>query len=337
MGQRANLVIVYNNDYELYYNHWCASSMPEKVFWGPVHTRQFIESQEKVSKTEWLNDIWAEGGVVMDLDQQYLLFYGGEDMIYDIQLRQLFIQLMHKVWTGWQVEWAEEGILDMANYVGVSPECVLSSRQDTELRLLEPIASGNFVDGVASIQFGEDELLLFPLGIDFKEYLYSGSEIIEHIDKTQGYSKIIWKDWAYQDEIPSSGFHVDKVSRTLQFWHAEAIPNILAIVKECWPGWNISRFANHYDSQVAAAKGRLVILERDTATLLEELTKNLLREPNNPVHHAISIAELLGESGKEVQLNPDIFSHTGYHLSLEEKRTILAYALRSYSDCRDSS
>lgn len=328
MGQRANLVIVHNNDYELYYNHWCANSMPEKVFWGPMHTRQFIENQEKVSKTEWLDDIWAEGGVVMDLDRQHLLFFGGEDMMYDIQLRRLFIQLMGKVWTGWQINWTEEGILNMARYVGVSAEHVLSPRRDTESRLLQPIGAGNFVDGAASIQFNERELLLFPVGMDTKEYLYSGPQIVEHLDKSHGYSRMVWKDWAYQNEIPNSGFHIDLMTQTLQFWHAEAIPNILAIIQDSWPGWSISRFADHYHSQIAAAKGRLIITERETTTIMEEITKSLLWEPKNPVQSAISIAELLAMAGKEIQVNPDIFSHTDYHLSPAEKQIILAHAIK---------
>ncbi|AWB43474.1 hypothetical protein DCC85_04045 [Paenibacillus sp. CAA11] len=34
MGQRANLALVQDKSYELYYTHWGASDLPRSIFWG---------------------------------------------------------------------------------------------------------------------------------------------------------------------------------------------------------------------------------------------------------------------------------------------------------------
>ena len=45
MGHRANLVIVTENGYELYYDHWLANTLPFQVFWGPEHALKLIRLQ----------------------------------------------------------------------------------------------------------------------------------------------------------------------------------------------------------------------------------------------------------------------------------------------------
>ncbi|GIP11396.1 hypothetical protein P4H94_06290 [Paenibacillus macerans] len=56
MGQRANLIIVRNNYYELYYSHWCANTLPKDLFWGEQHAVKFIEMQKQVEESGWLDD-----------------------------------------------------------------------------------------------------------------------------------------------------------------------------------------------------------------------------------------------------------------------------------------
>src|SRR5689334_9883307 len=99
MGQRANLIIVKDNGYDIYYSHWCANTLPTDMFWGPEHGINFIKNQKKVEpENGWLDDIWAEGGAVIDLDKKVFLLYGGEDILYNIPLRRLYLKLINQVW-----------------------------------------------------------------------------------------------------------------------------------------------------------------------------------------------------------------------------------------------
>ena len=63
------------------------------TFSGDLTTQQeFIRVQDQVGDDEWLDDIWAEGGAVLDRDRSALLFFGGEDVRYDVPLRRLYLK-----------------------------------------------------------------------------------------------------------------------------------------------------------------------------------------------------------------------------------------------------
>lgn len=77
MGQRANLILVEGREYQLFYSHWCANTLPRDLFWGPEHAVAFIRIQRAVDDSGWLDEVWAEGGAVVDLDRKHFLLYGG--------------------------------------------------------------------------------------------------------------------------------------------------------------------------------------------------------------------------------------------------------------------
>ena len=172
MGQRANLLIVRNQSYTLYYSHWCAYTLPVSLFWGEQYAIRFIELQKQVDETGWLDDKWAEGGAVLDLERRVLLFYGGSDILYDVPLRNVLLGLMKNNWPGWEIRWAHEGIADLAAYVGYPTDKVLSVREASRHEAsLAPPEEKKWVDLVASVAFSEQELLIFPLEGELEDFL----------------------------------------------------------------------------------------------------------------------------------------------------------------------
>lgn len=106
MGQRANLVIVRRGDWRLYYDHWCANRLDIELFWGPRLAAELIEQRAPLDDRQgWLDEVWCEGAAVLDEDRQVLLWFGGEDVLYDIPLRRAFLELMRCQWPGWEVRW----------------------------------------------------------------------------------------------------------------------------------------------------------------------------------------------------------------------------------------
>src|SRR5258708_37243128 len=103
MGQRSNLLLVENNSYKLFYCHWCANTLPHDVFWGPEYAIPFVTKQRVIDENDWLDEVWAEGGVVIDLSRRVLLVFGGEDILYDIPLRRLYFALLQEIWIEWDV------------------------------------------------------------------------------------------------------------------------------------------------------------------------------------------------------------------------------------------
>lgn len=66
MGQRANLIIVEYGKYELFYSHWAANTLTRDLFWSPEFATAFVQMQRQVDESGWLDDVWAEGGAVID-------------------------------------------------------------------------------------------------------------------------------------------------------------------------------------------------------------------------------------------------------------------------------
>ncbi|MCL1916799.1 MAG: hypothetical protein FWG14_00550 [Peptococcaceae bacterium] len=133
MGQCANLIIVENNERELYYDHWCANSLDSDLFWGIDKAVQFFRDHEQQEDDCWLDTTWCEGGAVIDLDKKVLLWFGGEDICYDIPLRRAFLELMNKTWPRFQIHWAYAGIVDLADYVGYDRNKVIVPFDEEEL------------------------------------------------------------------------------------------------------------------------------------------------------------------------------------------------------------
>jgi hypothetical protein len=130
MGHRAHFFIVEKGQYEIYYNRWGALTLIHDLFWGPEKAIEYIREQEK--GIGCLDEAWIEGGAVVDLDQKVLLLYGrvlyGEedDISVCIPLRRIYLQLLAKTWSGWDVRWAYMGVVDLVDYVGYPREKVIS-------------------------------------------------------------------------------------------------------------------------------------------------------------------------------------------------------------------
>jgi hypothetical protein len=81
VGQRANLLIVGADGYELFYTHWRANTLDADLFFGPDPALAFIRSQRSTAEgAEWLDETWAEGGAVLAPTRRELLWFGGEDV-----------------------------------------------------------------------------------------------------------------------------------------------------------------------------------------------------------------------------------------------------------------
>ncbi|WP_019420741.1 WD40 repeat domain-containing protein [Paenibacillus sp. OSY-SE] len=303
MGQRANLILVRNGSYELYYSHWCANTLPRDLFWGPEETLSFIEGQQPAEG--WLDDRWAEGGVIMDMDHQVLLWYGGEDIMYDIPLRRQLFALMQPLWSGWELRWAKAGIVDMAMYLHYPLEHVRSLEYTTELiSLIEPEPKDGFIRIIASIVFPNGELRIFPLSGTFDEYLLAGpSSFIQAISPASGQPELRVAEWS--EDFPDQGFHLDTRRRSLDIWYAGDDSDIITHVKKCWPDWTVTDLADQYEVQSVLTGNAVIFSPQSQSKLISQLQEMLLYSASSsPVDSIKLFADYHEKAGREVEVNP---------------------------------
>lgn len=305
MGHRANLIVVRGGRYDLWYTHWSANTLDCDLFWGPDHAVAFAEAQQPCGQDGWLDNVWAEGGAVIDTDARVLRVFGGEDMQYDVPLRRLYLALLGVVWEGWNVGWADEGIVDLADYVGYPRSRVLRELADEDLTPLnlDPPENLNRVDCIGSVRFADGALRLFPLDCEPADYLLPGSVLAESVDSQPGHDRLVFAELT--SGFPRGGFHLDLASCELSFWTSGDQPDIQARVAERWPGWAVNWVRDRYEVQLAATARTLSFPERSPAILFAALRTTMLLPPR-PSMVDIILREVKEDqaNGKLVEVNP---------------------------------
>lgn len=325
MGQRANLILVRDGEYKLYYSHWCANTLDCDLFWGPEETQAFIERQEPTE--EWLDDRWSEGGVIMDFDQKILLWYGGEDIMYDIPLRRKLFALMQPLWNGWELRWANAGIVDMAKYLNFPLDQVRTVEYSTKLETsIRPQPIGGFIRTIASIVLPNGELRIFPLHEDFHKCLLKGPSVIQLFDLEWGQKELRVAEWC--EDFPDQGFHLDTRLKTLDIWYAGADADIISHVKKCWPDWKVTDLADQYEVQSRLTGNAVIFEEKPKAVLNLELKKMLLSTSTSSSAETIKFITIYYESlGKKVEVNPHALIDHPQEMPLNTREAKFEYAL----------
>ncbi len=117
MGNRANFVIVKDQDWQLYYSHWGGCRMLDALIGGPELALRYAASLRRCEKDEWCAATWADGGAVVDLDRRRVLFFG-EPLMVDMNERRALMSVLTAVWPGYEICWAYDGTEELAGYVG---------------------------------------------------------------------------------------------------------------------------------------------------------------------------------------------------------------------------
>jgi len=327
VGQRANLILTHSDGkYDLYYNHWCANTLPVHLFWGPEYAEEFIREQSPVDESGWLNDIWAEGGAVIDAPNRRLLFYGGEDILSDIPLRNVFLCLIQQVWGGWELRWAYEGIADIAAYVDYPVERVISESDVDRAELsLAPPPDLEWTDTIGSVRFEDGELLLFPLYGGVEGYLMGGPAMLQSIKRSFGYEHINLEEWT--TSFPSSGFHIDLPEKTIDVWHADVYFDLERRLRAVWRDWTVRDHRSQYEKHLKNISEKLIVPLQSRESYITLLSQMLLKEYTDPLSSFLGIVDRLSHGGKEVKVSPSAMSHSHYEIPIEIREKILLKAI----------
>jgi hypothetical protein len=323
MGHRANLIVVRNGRYDLRYSHWAANTLPRDLFWGPEHAVAFTEAQPAAEDDGWLDDVWAEGGSVIDTDRRVFRLFGGEDLQYDVPLRRLYLALLAEVWQGWDVGWAHEGIADLADHVGYPRDRVLIAKPDEGFTPdLRPPQQTDWVDFVGSVRLGDGRQKHFPLAGDVTDYLLAGPVLAEVAAEKPGPDQLSLGERT--SSFPNGGFHLDVRSRSLNFWTASDQPGMSARIAARWSGWSVTWLRDRYEFQLDAGGGTLSFPVRTPEDMLLELRKMLLREPGrSPAETVLWFADHEREAGKTVEVNPNALRDDRVEYPLDGRARIL--------------
>lgn len=328
MGQRASLAVLTERGTELYYTHWRANTLERDLFWGPAHATAFIRRQRsEADGAEILDDVWAEGGAVVDHTRQVLLWYGGEDTRWNVLLRRVHQALMSRLWPGWAIEWAPEGIADIADALGISRDAVLTRERNPAHDPQVGFESSGNPDWSRTVlsSLRNGELQLWTTCQDVDEVLSIGLPLLGSLAEVRGSATLDWTK--ISEDTPTGGLHVDWDRRELSFWHAADLAGIRPHVHAWFPGWRVVWWRDRFEAQTAAAQGRLVLPtpESEIDSLLASLREILLAEDRDYSGLIPSVLVKIGQPPQKI--NAFALRDDPLPLSPEERRRLLDEAM----------
>jgi hypothetical protein len=318
MGARANFALIDAGGMRLHYSHWGADMVCSALAAGPNPAARFIAAQHRCDdpRRDWMDDVWAEGGAVVDRTTRRLVFYGDQLML-ELPCKRAFLALLEQMWPGWTVRWAYDGIGDLAAAAGVDRSAVRAP--DEEERLLPEETVTDLDEEVHLLTVRTPEgCVAYPLGW-YVHTAWQGPALLDRLP-AGGRSRLDLR------EIPSGGLHVDTGARTAGVWINGSRTGLVPALGGLWPGWRVEFWEDRYEEQLARCGGTVTAPGADLAAALDEVVATLgARRGDDPARRMLDFAgEVAGD--RRVELNPLFTAHRPVDASPGEWEAVLRAA-----------
>ncbi len=230
MGHRASYVLIEDGRTHIYGSTIGALTVAQDVLLGPGGTARYIRS---LSPLDTLYDhTWGEGGILLDADQKRLLLWGGQRIAGKPYLRRVYLALLRPLWSGWQIEWAAQEMVDFARYIGVDLSTILN----------EPYAppyiySNNAVPVATLLTIRDDHGQIRDYGFaDVTErLLLPGEQRLQGILAAHRSISL-----PHERGNIDGGAYLNVGDREMWVWNRGAVdPRYLDMLGDTWDGWRI--------------------------------------------------------------------------------------------------
>ncbi|WP_405016618.1 hypothetical protein OHV05_05540 [Kitasatospora sp. NBC_00070] len=246
MGDRANIVVVRDHGpHELYRTGW-AVGLDLDLLDGPAAVLAMLPELRRDGW--WLDDDTAQGGILLDLGRQVLLFFAWEGPSTELRHRTATFELIRAAWPGWEVRWLYDGAAELRGYVGLEPEYVRC--RDSALAVAPFLAPGD--EDLAGPDPGG---VLVTVG---DRHCHVASDSFDHPVR-EGISLLDRLADAPGHQVcrlhVNAGLHLDPERRRLGWWSLPNSPQAYG-TPELWPGWTVRFWQDDWQRHVRAAGGR---------------------------------------------------------------------------------
>ena len=319
MGHRSNFVIVKDKQINIYYSHWGAISIPKDIFYGPQITIDYIQSLQPVAAL--LDDLWCEGAVLVDIDEKQLIFWGGDGYEYP-SIRKYFISLLQLNWEGWGIRWAEQGIIDIAQYLQIDVSQVqtdIDYYHWTNYRGWLESTNPNHIETVLTIKYHPELTLDYKFDNYLTELLSTGSMLFEVL---QSYSTTVLP----AEEKVCSGAFLDLFEKKIWVWWGRPTDKrVVNKILQYWNGWVVKRHTEGLPFQVELS-GRdpnsiRIKSEKAIEQVLEDITEDNRFDPQK---WADTIAaNCVNLEYANIWMNPEALEYSQPQITEQEKQKIL--------------
>jgi hypothetical protein len=300
MGHRCNLVAKRGGGVEVYYSHWGALGLLADLLKGPSSIADWLKDCTR--DEQLIDNVFSEGIALADFDDQLLLLRGGVMIQHILPLRLAYLEMLRAGWPGWRVEWADRGVLDVAQHVGL-PTIGLDLKplvcpSDAKLRKPGHVGSFSWVTVVGDVT--ED----FAFGLQPGELMLVGPRLLDYCkERVAGQLPV-------EDNL-GGGLLLKPAARSLGWWSGGDLRPAAADVAAAWPGWQIRELPEALRDQVAGS-GRdpsaySLSAERIRTFIADELFPAV---EHDPVASMRRLEARLREAGDEPTVSPEALKYS---------------------------
>ncbi len=179
------------------------NTVDRDLFWGPEHALAFVRGQKATD--EWLDDVWCEGGALVDLHRRELMLFGGEDIQHDVLRHRVTLAAMRVMWPAWEVRWAFEGLGDFVDHLGLSRELVRSGREAHAVHFDASIFERDWPKCVVTVRQPDGHLAIATSAVDAEQLAWAAAEIAPIVPA--GRAPLVLQ--LRGDDATSEGVHID--------------------------------------------------------------------------------------------------------------------------------
>lgn len=310
MGNRANIVIVEDGDWRLYYSHWAGCRMLDALLGGPDLALRYVQSLRQCSKGDWIDPLWADGGAIVDLDRRRLLFFGEEHMV-EMCERRALMTVLGAVWRDYEIGWAYDGTTELAGYVGSElPPYTWGTPPKPKLA-----RTRNKLCELVSVVDGDGRIRFWQLWWGFS-HAWHGPELM-NVLPGRGVKGLAL------GMIPASGIHIDTSQQKVGVWHTSDCTGIFGALSDVWSGWQAECWQDRFEEQLVRCGGVLRLPPLDLSAGID-IAQDRIRDrvfqsfADSPAGRVTAIAELLNPIKPGMVVSRDAVADCGVRPSETE-------------------
>jgi hypothetical protein len=293
MGNRANIVLVDRDGWQLRYSHWGGCRLLDALIAGPSMAKSYILAQQEGEF--WTDELWADGGLVLDLVEHRLVFFG-EEIMTTMNERRAMFEVLALLWPGYSISWAYDATAEIAAYVHHDLH-VCEQPSQPELILA---ADTSHLHHLVTVVGEDGAFRAWPL--------WWGSSAAWHGTQLTDILPGVGRETLSLQTIPESGVHVDVPDKTLGVWLTNPIPGLFRWPPHLWPGWHIECWDDRYEEHLFRCGPAIIAPALDTISGVDSAESWLRRRVfqsygESPAGNLRKLATLLGMS--EADTRPD--------------------------------
>ncbi|HAP75782.1 MAG TPA: hypothetical protein DCR14_06830 [Acidimicrobiaceae bacterium] len=312
MGDRAHYIVRSGDRPELYYSHWGSVRLDVDLLWGPEYAVALARAQ--LPTEEWLDHVWCEGAALIDVNTKRLLWFGGDDMMVDEMERAVHARMLAVAWDGWTVEWANDGLNDIVDALGLDRSLV-----DTEIPIRA--APKDWGDSVVDPSWA---VTIVSIQGNGRQRVALSSHMPETVIRrglNVASDQAIWRDRVRLGAVPYGGVHVDLDAKEFAYWTAQPMPVPIHSGPTDADGWSFTRWRAEGLRQHLDRLSDIETVWPTTGQVLDRVCARAMEQGDkDPVASVESlVGRMRSELGKTIEVGPLTSAHVHVPISRADR------------------